>query len=460
MSTCERARYGILAGLVASAALTGCQHAPSAPVAATMPAAPAETTPKPVTPDDMAALMTHLNTAGDPTQEQAFLEVSQLLAQSGRDHPTLQQLMRQVRGNIASSFGAMLDLQDPEARARVTQLLAFNEGLANFSVAALQLPASQREAAVAWGFSPGKQGGAALVALVFSGDKDERMEGARRLADVESPTADWMLGQLILDPEREVSLTAMDVAWDRTASDPLVDALWQKAILYGLMQSGYRPESARGLGDQDKAEKTVVRTDSGQRVVKVGERSVQLYEDNTLSQRMTDGDVATDVLIAYQSPLVMRRIEQLFQELIEMRGDPNNNVVNTYRMYLISPNYGNIGTNMQRLIEAYKPRNVVRLVVEMVLSPTQDGWDNSFNNQVFRFSTRIDALGVLARLVDLDREELKLVKRQEYGNRWAIAGRVAEEEAAVKKAKTWWAQHRNEYEKAGEPTTLPERPQR
>ena len=385
----------------------------------------------------------------DPSQQarqSAMIEISRALTQEENSTATIPQLVDQIRTNICAQLATLLRQTDPEVQARVTTLLAFREGLSNFSAAALQVPAPQRQALLDWGFSSGKDGGVQIVGLAFAGNSQDRIQAAQLLGDADGPAADWVLAQLIRDEDREVSLNAMDAAWDRDPAPEIINALWDKSVIFAFEQNGYREESQarKSFGPQNNGPQNNV-----PRVIKVGDRNVQVFDnDLRLGCCVADNDVATDLLIDFQSPLVQEKIESLFQQVIDMKFTSANNSAAQFRLYLISPNYPPVGSNMQRLMEAYKPRNVVNLLADMILSPARDGWDNQFNNQALRFSTRIDAMGLLCRLVDLDKDEFKLVKRQEYGNRWGLAGKAEEEEAAVKKIKTWWQEHKSEFEKS------------
>ncbi|MEI8194527.1 MAG: hypothetical protein WCI73_01315 [Phycisphaerae bacterium] len=462
-SACGAAAVLLALGMAGS----GCQTTPrsGAPVpAAAAPVHPAAVhNPAPPTtrPADFAAALATLFREDDALQSQTVDDLLHNVNRNTVDRDQMLRVIKQAQANVAAQIQILLAAKDPETQARVQRLLAFQSGIAAFSVAALDAPPELRAQILQWGLTvtpvptrtrtsaAGSLGGntatgtvipAVLAGQAFSVNPTDRALAAATLAEVSGDASDWLLGRLIDDPKREVSLAAINASWNRPLTAPLVDSLWMKAVGYPLQQNGIRadllPDGMRILPPQPQ----------GNKQVKVGNRTVIVYIDNNaIAQQAQDCDMATDLLMAGRNSLVEKRLTALLTTL--STPNPGGNMQNVQNM-LLMPGYGGAGQNMQRLLTEIKPRAAVKALVQIAISSNtnMNAWENNMAGQITRCSNRIDALGMLVTIIDLDKDEYKLIKSPMYNNRWALTGTKDDEEAAVSKLKAWWQIHRGEYE--------------
>jgi hypothetical protein len=459
-----------VASVVLLSALPACQSTATTtqlPPPATQPLVAASQPGLSVTlPAEVAAAIDALASDDDALRDQALAVLADSAATYAGDSTLILELTADIQRHTAAQMATLLRVHDPESQARLMRLLAFENGLAAFICDALQQPKERRAELLTWGLSsdPLPSGVAAsnqpgtipatLVGLTYSTRSSDQLQAAHLIAEVSDPKADMLLSRLLLDPDREISLTALDTAWDRPMSPVLVDALWVKAVVLPLrvqMGGGGGMFFANGpfIGPQQAFAMQGDFSGPGQgavRHVKVGPRHFDISNsnDSNLWMQVADSSLAVDILLASKSPLVEQKLDDFLSNIVDNH-QPTPNGVSLSAM-LLSPNYGQAGAQFQRLLEAYKPRAGVFLAAQMVIAGPADGWENNFGAGPVRISKRIDALGVLTQMLDLDKDDYKLTRSVQYGNRWAIAGTVTEEEAAVSKFRSWWKDHKSEYE--------------
>ncbi len=153
-----------------------------------------------------------------------------------------------------------------------------------------------------------------------------------------------------------------------------------------------------------------------------------------------DGDVATDVLIAWKTPLVQAHLKALFDGLMAMHGGNGGYNVST----LLSPIYG--GSNLSRLVQAYHPKELVPFLLHAVMRSAPGGFSTNIGGEDYRWSPRIDALGMLVRVTEQEESDYGLVLLPQFGGRWLMKGGEPGEAASVKALRGWWKEHYKEYD--------------
>ena len=387
---------------------------------------------------DAAALGPAIEQLSAETEDErtaAIFQVAEAIDRNAAEAGYVTQIVLLIQRGIAEQTRMLATVEDPEARLRLSQVMQFNESLSRFAMDMLELPAEQRRKMLAWGFDPQHVD---AVNLAYAADSDRRVEGARALAQFKGPEADTLLAVLVDDYERDASLAAMDVMGDRPASDILVDALWRKAVEYPMMQFGQN----YGLGLMEQ--NAISRTSGSPKTLNIHGRMVQIYdyERGTMqySRRVMDGDVACEILVGWKAPRVEEKLVALFAMLAEPRNDPNK-----MRWRILSPDYGYTGVNLRRMVEAYRPKAAVPYLIARLSTGAGDGYNQMINNQMYRYSARVDALALLVKVTDQNAEDYKLVNMPMWGGRWLMAGDEKQEEAAAKKMKEWWGVHFKEY---------------
>jgi len=378
-----------------------------------------------VTPEMLAAIR-QLSADDFQTRQAAVAKLQQELAKHFQQMVLVQELMLKIQANLADQLKQMTLDPGLEGQAQVASLMEFNSSLSRWAIDVLALPDARRDAIMKWGLSPE---GLPLVVRAYARKDEIRAAAPKDLAKADGEGPMWLLEQLVNDPDREVSLMAMDASWDKTATPQLVDVLFNKASGAVLAQFRQRAQHAR--------------------MVTVHGRSIPIYDQDVLAnQRMQDADVATDLLIHLKSPLVTERLAALFAEMTAAVKDPND-----YRWRVLSPNYGGGGQTLTRLVEFYKPKEVVSFLVKVLGTTVQDGNMATINNVPYRYSFRIDTAAMLVRLTGQKAEDYKLQKLANYGDRWMLQGGEKEESDLIRSLQDWWRDHAKEYGEEPPPKT-------
>jgi hypothetical protein len=413
------------------AALAGACQSPAPRPANEHPQA-AQTQPLLAAPVRQAVGQLASPTPDDRTE--ALRQVVSAINQNAAEVYYVTQIVGLIQRNITAQLRELSRVEDPEARLRLSEVLAFNEALSRFAIDMLELPPAQRQTMLAWGLDPKN---VEIVGQCWAGDPEVRAQAARNLATRTGPEPERVLVHLIEDDDRMVALTALDLAADRPPSEALVEAVWRRAIEYPMRMYGSNWGFA-ALVEQSTSEKPVA--PPRQKTLYIHGRIVQINSTDTFYLRAQDAEVATEVLLAYKSPLVEARLNKMFEALSDGTRDPYG-----YRFRMFSPNYSGIAVYLMRLVDAYKPKAFVPCIMVMGAARFSDGYTQQINNQSFRISSRVEALGLLVQFTGQNKEDYGLTHLQPWGNRWMLVGEEKEEEAAAKKMRDWWGDHYKEY---------------
>ena len=115
---------------------------------------------------------------------------------------------------------------------------------------------------------------------------------------------------------------------------------------------------------------------------------------------------------------------------------------------MLLPNYGGPGQNFQRLIDAYKPREIVAVYMHFLTGANiNDGnnGENELNGKKYHYGMRIDLMARLCKCTAQDTEAYGLKHIPQFGDRWVMEGAQKDEDTALAKIKTWWEAHQAEY---------------
>jgi hypothetical protein len=417
--------------LAASAALLGaCQNPPPR---GTVEAPPATAT-QPVVSDPVQDALRQLNSTNPNQRANALLEVVSALHHNAAEVAYVSRIAELIQLNVAAQLRELAQVDDPEARLRLGQVLAFNEALSRFAIDMLALPPAERQSMLAWGLDPQN---VTLVGRCWSRDPDTRVQAVRDLAARTEPQAERLLVQLLEDPDSSVAVPALEAAADRPPTEALVAVIWRRGIEYPMRSMGLNYGFDLNVGDRSPRRVAQPQT----RTVYIRGRAIQVSSPAENYYRgALDASVATEVLVNYKSPLVEARLNRLFVALTDSTNDRYG-----YRVRVLSPNYGNMSVSLMRLVDAYRPKAFVPCLMVMATGTGSDAYTQMINNQSYRMSSRIDALGMLVKFTRQDTEGYGLGQNRMFGTRWAIAGDEKQEDAAFKKLRAWWAAHYKEY---------------
>jgi hypothetical protein len=415
-------RYSLVAALVLTLATGGMM----ARGQATMPAGGSSLSP------EFADAFAKLAAADFQEREGAITRLQGLLAKQVRQTIALQQVMLRVQQDLSAQLRALTGRasSDVEADARVAGLLEFNGAISRWASDCMALPAKERDAMLAWGASDAML---PLIAQLYSRSTDTRIQAIRDLAALQAPPAqaNWLLLQMINDPNRAVALTAMDVLYTRTPDTAIVDAVWSRATAY--LQQQLRGGSQPGR----------------QRTITVADRTITYYdqEGSPVSRGLPDTDIAADLLVKFKDPRVGEKLDDLFREMgknLQPGGDS--------RWRVITYNYGGgeSARVVSKLLDAYQPKEAVRFLAKVLDQPMQDGNDTQINlngqPEKVRMSSRIEAALMFIRATGQSADDFGLLRMPNYSpERWALRGTAAEEAAMIKKLQDWWKEHAKDY---------------
>jgi hypothetical protein len=372
-------------------------------------------------------------------REQAVAAVQQLIMKQMRQSIALQQVVLKLQQDLAAQLRLLTGRAepqgaggpggtDPETVTRVAGLLEFTGSVARWAGDAMALPDEKRDAMLKWGSQDAVM---PLLGQLYSRSVDTRIAAVRALAKLPDgkEQAAALLTDLLNDPERGVSLTAMDVISALPPTPAGVEALWNRAV------SNLQAQVRGGGGRQART-----------RQVTVAGRTIQVVDNEAVVNRgSADADVAVDVLVKWKDPQVAARLDDFFREAGRTVATNNN-----WRM--LTPSYNSEARGLMRLVGAYKSREAVNFFAKLLDANDGSTQTMSLNNVQWRMSGRIDAAAMLLRATGQAPGDYDITNVPNYGtDRLGMRGTEVEEEAMVKKVKAWWKDHAKEYETSDKP---------
>jgi hypothetical protein len=364
------------------------------------------------------------------TREHAVDSLELAMTHQFQQMVQVQDLLIRVQEGLAGQLAQMSQSPDPDNHTRVAGLMEFNNAVSRWAVDVMALPDAQRETFMKWGI---RDENLPLIARAYNRKPEVRAKVARDIAKIPGPEADRLLVQLLNDRDREVSLTTIDAIAERPPSPPIMDVLWDHAVSAAVNQ--FRPRPSR------------------QKNLTIRGRTVVLYDQdpNANPNNSQDVDFAVDVLIGYKSDEVTDRLNKLFKDMTSSLTSNND-----YRWRVISPNYGEGGRALSRLMEAYKPREAIPFLLKVLAMENTDGYDTTVNNnEKVRYSSRIDAAALLLKSTGQDPADYNIRKYANFGDRWLLKGGQPEENEMIKKLQAWGRAHHKDYAATAPATAVP-----
>jgi hypothetical protein len=407
-------RHWILAALCAAALGVGVARADDPPPADhTLSQADAEKLVKLLSADDYDA------------RQDALKKLQGGIGENMRHMVLVQEALIRLQQSLAAQLKVLTMAQDLEAVARTASLMEFNEALSKWAIAAMELPDAQRAEVLKWGLS---DDGMQVVGRAYSPRADVRVQGIAEMAKVPGTAVSILLGKMVMDSDRVVSIAAMDGLWDRPATPETLSALWQKSVV----------SMAAMYGGQ--------RTDVRNRIINFHGRAVNVITGPGYNNgNYEDGAIATDVLVHLHSPDTETRLKTFLAEFANGPIDPNNGA---YRYQMFLPNYGGPGQDMQRLIDAFKPKEIVSVYMHFLLAQTMNDGNNGetdIGGKKYRYGTKLDMIGRVCKATDQEPDTYGIKKIPQLGDRYVIDATDKGDDAAMTKLKAWWEQHKAEY---------------
>jgi len=328
-----------------------------------------------------------------------------------------------LQAALGAQLRALLAQDDPEATVRLQSLLEYNDGLSRWAVATLKRPAEEREKILAWGAQPDVL---PIMAKLYSGNQSRRLEAVRALGKRDDEPSLALLAVLLLDRDRIIYIAAMEEVWDKKPTDAIVDALWQRAIESGLNNIAPR---APQQGEPIRFKGNVV-----------GNMAV----DENIFRRSQDGNIATEVLIQLRAPQVPEKLAALLTRIDESKDANLRNAIS-------APHF-EPGRNTRELLEAYKPREAVPLLVKLATGAQGQKNNSQLGANKFFWSSRTLPMATLLTITEQNAEDYGLKRQQIFNNIWTHESEQAEADA-VRKLQDWWRENSKLYVRPQPATT-------
>jgi len=357
---------------------------------------------------------------------------------SAEDFTSREKAVSQLQAALGQELRAIAEVQDPEAQARIGDLLAFEEGLAAWAGEVMKLPRDKQKAMLDLGL---RADVLPHVAGLYMKDVGKRLDAVKALGKIADAGVTDLLAKALEDPEQQVYVAAMEAVWDRQPTDAVVEALWVRAVTAQF--ATMRPQPV------DRLPANV--TFRGKSI------PVQDNGDNTMYLRMQDNTLATDVLAHLQAPGIGTKLKALFEEVEAAYSKKNPNGVGggDQDVWMYMPTQESM-KNAARLAEAYKPKEIVPVLYRIATGPAlQKSSGQMGRGQTFYWSNRTWAVVLTLKLTGQPTEVWNIKAQPNLSNMWTLPGE-ADEHAVIAKLREWW---KTDHEKwGGGPDTRPEEP--
>ena len=427
-------RY-LIACLLASAVLASSAPAQDKPPAAAPAASP------------IAAVVEKevksLSSEEFPERQAALGRLQTLVAEQLKQRAQIQEILDTFTADLAKQQAALAmagGSSDEEVQAQIAGLLEMERGLTGWTIQAVAAPLERRKALLNWGLTKET---APVLARAYSQNKRTRLQGVKELTKYEGEGADWTIARLINDSETAVRAAAMAACWNRKPSADIVNALWVRAVTGPLTNGGMgRIEPMMRADMEGMPDMIKVDFPGGDPMeFDAGDEANQFF----------DSQLAADVLVHLNSPLVAGRVRTLVADRIKegkslsLSSDPEWTLVS------------------HRLIEAYAVKEAIPLLAAEALGVETDEMGGDMNGRPFMWSRRTMAIGSLCKLIGKDPADFDLMRARDMGDprgwMWAVDinpeqmnGNFQADGAAVRAFYAFWKDHHAEYGVKEEPS--------
>ena len=342
-------------------------------------------------------------------------------AVASENYATRQLASQQLQIAFAQQALALASSKVPEVQARLLGVLEFNDGLIRWIEDFLKLPKEERDAQFQFVSQPNVL---PVLSKIFSSGSNRRVEGVKELGKLDLPGADTLLARLIDDEDRATSLAAMEVAWDRKITSPLVDALWRRAIDATMTRNSQYAAPRAPLTFRGRA---------------IPGSSIAAFMP---FGRTTDSDIATEVLIHFQSPEINAKLIAFFKSAAEVVGRPD---VTNQQLYPYSAYYAS-AKNAYSLVQSYKPPEIIPFLFPLATCRDVQKMPISDKAKKYFTSNRTVAIATFVVMTNQRPEDYGLTQldRNTGGMVW-VSSTEADEDLSVAKLQRWWSQNAKVY---------------
>jgi len=353
---------------------------------------------------------------------------------SAEDYAAREKAVADLQLALAQELRAMMQVNDPEAQARLGELLTFEEGLCEWAKDVSKLPADRQKAAFAFGIKPEVL---PHLADLYAADTGARVDAVKALRKLPDPQVTDLLAKALDDPEQPVYIAAMEAVYDRPPTAAVAEALWSRAV--AAQFATFRPQPDAGPD----------------RITFLGKPIQPLNNsDNTLYLRTQDNSLATDVLAHLKPPQIPAKLKTLLDEVEAAynRKAPNGQDNQDVWMYMPSQE---AMRNATRLIAAYKPPELMPALYRVATGPALQRSAGQINRQPYFWSNRTWAIALVLEISGQTPADFNLRTMTQLQGLWSMPSE-AEENAAIVKLRDWWGKEHDKY--GAGPDTRPAAP--
>jgi hypothetical protein len=381
--------------------------------------------------------------AGRTTQAQApaqspplSLAVTAAITQlSAEDYAQREKAVEQLQAALGQEMRTLLEVRDPEAQARIGDVLTFEQGLCSWAKDVLRLPRDKQKEALDLGLKPEVL---PYVALLYAKETSKRVDAVKALRKLPGAGVTDLLAKALDDPEQRVYVAAMEGVWDRPATDAVVESLWNRAVTDQF--ATMKPQPVNRLPD----------------AITFRGRPIQVLDngDNSLYLRTQGNQLAADVLAHINAPQVGKKLQSLFEEAEAVFSRRNPNGAGDQDVWMYMPTQESM-KNATRLAETYKPKESVPVLYRIATGPVLQKSSGQLNRQSFYWSNRTWALALTLKITGQSTDDCNLQVMNSLSGMWTQASE-ADEKAALTKLREWWAKDHEKW--GGAVDNRPEQP--
>ncbi len=356
--------------------------------------------------------------AAPPQIETLSPAVSEALkGMASEEFATREKAQKDIQSALAQQIKALLSTGNPETQSRLVSLMEFNDGLSRWAIEVLKLPNDARQAQLTWGTQPQTLD---MIAKLYSTHSAQRIEGIKLLAKDDGAQAGVVFGRLLEDDMRAVYIAAMEAVWDRKPSEPLVNALFNRAV-------------DSGLGVQGQPNNTAVM------VAFRGRNLGPTYEN--MNRPTLDSNIAAEVLMNYKTPLLVEKLKSALNRIDEQLSDDNPHAA--ARAWSFLPSTEPV-RNLYKLAENSQSRELIPVLLKLANSRVLTRSSGSMNAEKYFWSNRTAPLATVIQIVGQDAKDYKMKRLSTMNSTW-VSPTEAEEDATLKKFNEWWVKNSEKF---------------
>lgn len=346
--------------------------------------------------------------------------IKQLAAE---DYAAREKAVADLQLALGEELRAMVLVSDPEAQARIGELLTFEQGLCAWAADVMKLPKDQQQAALAFGLKPEVL---PHIAHLYAKETRVHLDAVKQLGKNKAPEVTDLLARALDDPEQVVYVAAMEGVYDRAPTPAVAESLWNRAVASQF--ATYRPQMQPVPERITFLNKPIQALNNG---------------DNELYLRTQDNALATDVLVHSKPPQIAAKLKTLLEEAEAAYAKKVPNGQENQDLWMYMPSQDAM-KNAIRLMGAYKTAEFVPALYRIGTGPALQRSAGQMNRQAYFWSNRTWAIALIVQITNQTPADWNLRTLTQLQGMW-VTNTEADENAAIVKLKDWWDKEHDKY---------------